>query len=198
MAVSRRAKQKRERRETKERVRREEARRRQLRFVAAVGIVAFLAAGLAYLAANRLEAANPGSPAPDFSLVDSDGNLFTLSQFKGKPVVLFFMTTADWCQPCKVETRDHLRPLYDTYTGRIQIISIEMLLEYSDADLNAYKATYGTPWIYARDTEGVARLYGVTSLSTVFVIDSSGSIRFGPAADPSYSQLASVLQALGA
>jgi len=156
-----------------------------------------LAAGFGYLIVNRLGTGNPGSLAPDFTLVDSDGNTFSLSQFRGRPVVLFFMTSADWCQPCKVETRDHLRPLYDAYGSRIQIISIEMLLEYSNADLNAYKATYGTPWIYARDTVGVARSYGVATLSIGFVVNQSGYIRYGPAADPPYSQLVSVLQTLG-
>ncbi len=31
-----------------------------------------------------------GQPAPDFTLVDQDGNEHTLSQYRGKPVVLIF------------------------------------------------------------------------------------------------------------
>lgn len=195
--MARRTKQKRKAREARERAMKEAARRRQLKLAAAVGIVAVLVAGIGYLIVNRPGSGNPGSLAPDFTLVDSVGNTFSLSQFRGKPVVLFFMTTADWCQPCKVETRDHLRPLYDTYGSRIQIISIEMLSEYSNADLNAYKSTYGTPWIYAKDTAGVTRSFGVTSLSTIVVVEQAGRIAFGPDPDTPYSRLVSVMQSLG-
>ncbi|SHO55833.1 thioredoxin-dependent thiol peroxidase [Vibrio quintilis] len=35
-----------------------------------------------------------GTPAPDFSLQDQDGNLVSLSQFKGKKVLLYFYPKA--------------------------------------------------------------------------------------------------------
>lgn len=176
-----------------------EARRRQVRITATIGVIALLAVGLGYLIVNNLGTSAPaGTLGPDFTLVDSDGNTFSLSQFRGLPVVLFFMTSADWCQPCKVETRDHLMPLYNAYGSRIQIISIELLpQDQSDADLNAYKATYGSPWIYARDTAGVGTQYGVTALSTVVIVDQSGYIGFR-GADPPYSQMVGVLSSLGA
>ena len=31
-----------------------------------------------------------GNPAPDFELIDSDGNTVTLAEYKGQPVLLFF------------------------------------------------------------------------------------------------------------
>ena len=37
-------------------------------------------------------------PAPAFSLVDMEGNMVTLSDFKGKVVYLTFW--ASWCKPC--------------------------------------------------------------------------------------------------
>ena len=42
--------------------------------------------------------------APDFTVVDYDGNKVKLSDFKGKPVVLNFWAT--WCYYCKVEMPD--------------------------------------------------------------------------------------------
>src|SRR5437868_7446689 len=51
----------------------------------------------------------PGDPAPDFTLPDQDGNPVTLSQLRGKTVVLYFYPKADTpgctAQACGV--RDH-------------------------------------------------------------------------------------------
>lgn len=141
---------------------------------------------------------SPGNPAADFTLVDSQGRSFSLSDFRGKPVVLFFMTTGEWCLPCEIETRDHLLPLDDSFGNRIQIISIEMIPnDYGDADLNAYRTRHGSDWIYARDTAGVSQLYAITTLSTIVIVDSGGLIELTKA-DPTVSEMSTVLRRIGA
>jgi cytochrome c biogenesis protein CcmG/thiol:disulfide interchange protein DsbE len=50
-----------------------------------------------------------GKPAPAFTLTDVDGHRVSLSQLKGKPVLINFWAT--WCVPC----RDELPLIRDEY-----------------------------------------------------------------------------------
>jgi cytochrome oxidase Cu insertion factor (SCO1/SenC/PrrC family) len=38
--------------------------------------------------------------APDFTLIDADGKVRTLKEFRGRPVVLFFSCGCPWCAKC--------------------------------------------------------------------------------------------------
>ena len=58
---------------------------------------------------------NVGDVVEDFTLPDQDGNEVSLSQFRGKPVVLFFYPRAD-TPGCTIEAcgfRDHFAKLQD-------------------------------------------------------------------------------------
>jgi peroxiredoxin Q/BCP len=62
-----------------------------------------------------------GAQAPDFTLPDQDGNDVTLSDLRGKPVVLYFYPKADTpgCTTQACGVRDHL-PAYEA-TGAVVI-----------------------------------------------------------------------------
>jgi peroxiredoxin len=52
-------------------------------------------------------AADVGKPAPHFSLADQDGNMVSLSDYKGKRHVLLIFVRGDWCPTCHIMLRTY-------------------------------------------------------------------------------------------
>lgn len=141
--------------------------------------------------------AERGKRGPDFAATDSEGKQFQLSNTDGTARVLFFMTTGEWCQPCKLMTRGPLREIQQRYGANVTIVSIEMIPDdQPDDDLNAYKARYNATWTFLRDTNGIADTYDVRFLSVVVILDQDGYIKF-TGSDPPTGRMSEVIEAMG-
>lgn len=112
--------------------------------------------------------------APDFTVVDLEGNEVHLSDFIGKPVILNFW--ASWCGPCKSEMPD-FDELYAEYGEDIHFVMVNM----TDGSRETLEGAsefiedqgYSFPVYY--DTEYDAAItYGVTALPTTYFIDAEG------------------------
>ncbi len=66
-------------------------------------------------------------PAPEFKLVALDGKKVSLSDFKGRPLVVNFWAT--WCGPCKVEM-----PWFEEFRKKYAADGFEVLGLADDAD----------------------------------------------------------------
>ena len=112
--------------------------------------------------------------APDFTVVDADGNEVHLSDFRGTPVVLNFW--ASWCGPCKSEMPD-FDDAAARLAGQVQFLLVNMTdgsretLESAQAYL---EETGITAPAYFDTSYSAAIAYGVTSLPTTYFIDAQG------------------------
>jgi peroxiredoxin len=119
---------------------------------------------------------NVGNEAPNFNISDIDGNKVTLSDYRGKVVVLDLMAT--WCGPCITEM-GHLKEIYNKYnSSEVVIMSIGIDEKESEAKLRQFKNDYGDDWIFARDIDGVEGKYGVEFIPTLVIIDKNGIIAY--------------------
>jgi len=113
--------------------------------------------------------------APDISLPDSEGRPFTLSQLRGKVVLLNFWAT--WCPPCRAEMPS-MQVLWDSLKGPgFELVAVNVG---EDEDLVfAFRHELGTTLTFpvVMDKSGTStRKYPVVGLPTSYVLDKKGRI----------------------
>ena len=114
-----------------------------------------------------------GAPAPDFTLSDLSGRAVSLSDYRGKPVLLSFWAT--WCGHCHAHLA-HLRQLYEeTRPQGLVVLGVS-----ADRELHAaidYLRERDYRWTNVWDKERtVWRRYGIWGIPTAFLIDSKGIV----------------------
>ena len=113
--------------------------------------------------------------APEFSLLDLNGNKVSLSDFKGKVVILDFWAT--WCPPC-VKEIPHFIELYNEYKDQgLAIIGISV--DHQGVGIvKAFNQKFKVNYPIVMMDSKVVRAYGnITGIPTTFVIDQTGKIR---------------------
>ncbi len=127
----------------------------------------------------------PGDPAPDFTLPDADGKPVSLSEFRGRRVIVYFYPAAGTpgCTKEACDFRDNLTELNDAGFDVLGIspdpqaklakfrdaegLTFPLLGDEDRAVLTAWGA-YGEKQLYGKTVTGVIR--------STFVIDPDGKI----------------------
>lgn len=112
-----------------------------------------------------------GDKAPDWNLVDIQGQEHSLSDYSGQVVILDFWAT--WCAPCHPAS-EHLQSLYEQYGDRGMSI---LALHYGDkGDAAAYAREHGYTYTFFPNGLTIATKYSVSKIPTLIVIDRSGRV----------------------
>ncbi|HLI77633.1 MAG TPA: TlpA disulfide reductase family protein [Acidobacteriaceae bacterium] len=136
-----------------------------------------------------------GKPAPAFSLVSTDGKKVSLSDFKGRPVIVNFWAT--WCGPCKLEM-----PWFEEFSKKYAAQGLVVLgLNQDDGMAPAEVAREAKhigvsyPVLMPDKDEHVSKEYGgVDYLPETFYVDRSGKVAAISSGAPSKDQMQGLIE----
>lgn len=116
----------------------------------------------------------PGKPqAPDFRLLDMDGNEHTLVAYRGKVVIINFWAT--WCPPCREEL-----PSMNRGWAKVKEQGIVMLAVNVGEDedtIFSFQGQYPIDFTILLDSSGnTINQWPIKGLPTTFVIDPQGRL----------------------
>jgi cytochrome c biogenesis protein CcmG/thiol:disulfide interchange protein DsbE len=113
-------------------------------------------------------------PAPDFTIETFDGQDFTLSEQRGKVVIINFW--ASWCGPCRTEA-PAFEALWDQYKDK-GVVFLGITFADDPQDSQEFMAQYGMTYPNAPDghSEISKGLYHIQGVPETFVIDKQGNI----------------------
>jgi peroxiredoxin len=115
-----------------------------------------------------------GTPAEDFRLADLDGKVQSLSQYRGKVVLVNFWAT--WCKPCTTEM-PAMQTIYDRLREKgFVVLAINELEDESKVREHIKQHGHTFPVLLDRDNK-VANQFGVFGLPVSVFIDEKGVVQ---------------------
>ncbi len=116
-----------------------------------------------------------GNLAPDFQLQDLEGKPVSLSNLRGKPVMLNFWAT--WCYPCVFEM-PYLQEVYEEWSAK-GLVLLAINIDGTSSQVTEFLDSHNLslPVLLGAKTD-VSGRYNIQYIPTTFFIDRDGTIRF--------------------
>lgn len=120
-----------------------------------------------------VKAAGPqiGQAVADWTLKDAEGKEHSLSQYRGKVVVLDFWAT--WCPPCRA-AMPGIQKIHEKYKDKGVVVLGMNCWESGDAA--AYMKENGITYGLILRADDAAKAYGVSGIPTLYVIGTDGKV----------------------
>lgn len=132
-----------------------------------------------------------GEPAPDFTLETLSGKEVSLSDYKGKIVMINFWAT--WCKYCDKEMPDMQKLYNKNKDDDFVVLAINVGESKKTAEKYINEEGYNFPVLL--DNEGeIANTYLVSGLPTSYYIDKEGNLIGGVPGMMTYPQMNQVLE----
>jgi thiol-disulfide isomerase/thioredoxin len=115
--------------------------------------------------------------APDFTMLDMNGETVSLSSFFGEPIVVNFWAT--WCPPCASEL-PHFDKAAAEYEGKVRFLMVDLTDGRRDTveSAKAYVEERGYTFPLYFDTESSGAIaYAVYSIPLTVFINADGNIQ---------------------
>ncbi|MGA2091875.1 MAG: TlpA disulfide reductase family protein [Sedimentisphaerales bacterium] len=121
-----------------------------------------------------------GKMAPDFTVTDITGKSHTLSQYKGKTVLLIFWAT--WCGPCRQEIPSFIEIRKNISEDKLAMLAISYI-DFRSSTEGVKKFVAANPiinyTIITAEPDALPSPYNsIYSIPTTFFINPDGTIKF--------------------
>ncbi|MEE9513791.1 MAG: TlpA disulfide reductase family protein [Anaerolineales bacterium] len=117
-----------------------------------------------------------GFLAPDFTLESLSGDQISLSDMRGKAIVLNLW--ASWCPPCREEMPALQRVYQENHERGLEVLAVNMTAQDNIAAVEDFVQEFNLTFPILLDTGGeVGNAYLMRALPTTFFIDQKGVVQ---------------------
>ncbi|MFJ8235104.1 thiol-disulfide oxidoreductase ResA [Ureibacillus sp. NPDC094379] len=142
---------------------------------------------------DKVEVLQEGAEAPNFELVDLNGETHRLSDYEGQGVFLNFWGT--WCEPCKKEMPAMDRQYAAFKDQGVHVLAVN--IAQSDFEVQNFVDTYGLSFPVVIDkTKSVMTAYNINPLPTTMLISPEGKVEKIITGEMTETQIASFMESI--
>lgn len=122
----------------------------------------------------------PGTPVPDFTLNDIEGEAVNISDFRGRKVVLLFW--ASWCPDCRAEVPQIKAMQASADPSKVAFVSVSF-----DRTFDAFKTYVGENYLggvqlfdpAGKKESAIGAAYHIKWIPSLYLIDTDGKVLLG-------------------